>query len=40
MSNKFSEKELTTWMNKIGLQRVNYYDNFIQDEYLAIYKKE
>ena len=40
MSNKFSEKELTIWMNKIGLQKVNYYDNFIQDEYLAIYKKE
>ena len=40
MSNEFSEKELTAWMNKTGLKRINYYDNFIQDEYLAIYKKE
>lgn len=40
MSNEFSEKELTSWVNNIGLKRINYYDDFIQDEYLAIYKKE
>ena len=40
MSNKFDSKELTIWMSKAGLEQVSYYDNFIQDEYLAIYQKK
>jgi ubiquinone/menaquinone biosynthesis C-methylase UbiE len=39
MSNKFHEKELTIWMQKAGLRKIYYDDKFIQDEYLAIYRK-
>jgi len=40
MSNKFKEKDLTGWMSKAGLKRIDYHNDFIQDEYLAIYQKE
>lgn len=39
MSNKFGIEELTLWMNNAGMQKVSYYDDFIQDEYLAIFTK-
>ena len=38
-SKKFTEKELTGWMQKSGLTLIS-YDDFIPDQYLAIYKKE
>ncbi len=37
MSNKFTDKDLTVWMEKSGLKLVNYYNDFIKDQYLAIY---
>ncbi len=40
MSNRFLEKDLSEWMNKAKLKRVAYYDDFIQDEYLAVYQME
>ena len=40
MSNKFDEKKLTEWMSNAGLKLTGYHNDFIQDEYLAIYQKE
>ena len=39
MANKFSQQELTAWMNKAGLTLLESHD-FIQDEYLNIYRKK
>ncbi len=40
MSNRFTEKELTAWMQKASLEKTASYRDFIQDEYLAIYRKK
>ncbi|MBP7737661.1 MAG: class I SAM-dependent methyltransferase [Spirochaetes bacterium] len=40
MSNKFTDKDLTAWMEKAGMQLAGYHDDIIQDQYLAIYRKK
>ena len=40
MSNKFTDKDLSAWMEKSGLKLIHYYDDLIQDQYLAIYEKK
>lgn len=39
MSNKFTDKDLTAWMEKAGMRFVGYHDDIIRDQYLAIYRK-
>lgn len=40
LSNKFTDKDCTAWMEKAGLTLIHYYDDIIQDQYLALYKKK
>jgi len=39
LSIKFTQEDLTKWMNAAGLKLIKNYD-FIEDEYLMIFKKE
>lgn len=39
MSNKFTEKDLVRWMSNAGLELAD-SDNFMQDEYLMIFKNK
>lgn len=39
MSNKFTEKDLVCWMSNAGLELAD-SDNFMQDEYLMIFKNK
>lgn len=38
MANQFYVKDLDAWMETAGMQRIKYYDDFIQDEYFAVYQ--
>jgi arsenite methyltransferase len=40
ISNRFTDKDLTAWMEKAGLQPAGYYDDIIRDQYMAIYRKK